>query len=305
VRDEAEHKGDSGAVGPGARRCRDAEGVTYLNRLSVELAAVGIRGRLRDRILAEAADHLAEGEPSQFGDPGELARQFAEELATDRSRRAALGAFAALALAGLGVGAAFLVIASASGPPADVTSADWLPAGLVAVFGMLFWPQVALAAGVLALLRALRRRREPRLPAAEVALLLRRTRVALAAGALSLASLALQAIEYRQALSSWYVLSATIGAGLLLLPLGGAAVLAGRAAAVRSTAPGEAGDVFDDLPLSLPRRPWLLCAATAGCAALASLIGGGIEEGPRNAVAEIVLVVAGFLALGKRLVLRR
>ena len=27
MRDEAEHKGDSGAVGLGARRCRDAEGV--------------------------------------------------------------------------------------------------------------------------------------------------------------------------------------------------------------------------------------------------------------------------------------
>jgi Protein of unknown function (DUF455) len=30
VRDEAEHKGDSEAVGLGGRRCRDAEGVTYL-----------------------------------------------------------------------------------------------------------------------------------------------------------------------------------------------------------------------------------------------------------------------------------
>ena len=282
----------------------DNEDVAYLDRLEAELSTVGIRGRLRDRIVAEAADHLAEGESSRFGDPGELARHFADELATDRSRRAAVGAFAALGLAGLGVGAAFLLTAR-SGAQADVTSATWLPAGLLAVVGMLFWPQVALVAGVLAALRAIRRRREPKLPAAEVELLLRRTRIALAAGALSLASVALHAIEYRQALSSWYVLSATIGAGVLLLPLGGAALVAARAAGVRSSAPGEAGDVFDDLPLRLPRRPWLLCAVTAAGAALAGLLGGGIEEGPRNAVLEIVLVLAGFLALGKRLGLRR
>jgi iron complex transport system ATP-binding protein len=39
VRDEAEYKGESGAFGLGARRCRDAEGVTVLSleRLTVEL----------------------------------------------------------------------------------------------------------------------------------------------------------------------------------------------------------------------------------------------------------------------------
>ena len=34
----------------------------YEDRLSAELSAVGIRGRLRARIVAEAHDHLAEGD---------------------------------------------------------------------------------------------------------------------------------------------------------------------------------------------------------------------------------------------------
>ena len=61
----------------------------YLERLSAELTAVGIRGRLRARSVAEARDHLAENGEEQFGDPAELARQFADGLALDRSRRAA------------------------------------------------------------------------------------------------------------------------------------------------------------------------------------------------------------------------
>ena len=40
-------------------------GHDYIGRLGKELAAVGIRGGARARILAEAADHLAEGEEEQ------------------------------------------------------------------------------------------------------------------------------------------------------------------------------------------------------------------------------------------------
>jgi hypothetical protein len=43
--------------------------MTYLDRLGRELSAVGIHGRLRDRILAEAADHLTDGEVERFGEP--------------------------------------------------------------------------------------------------------------------------------------------------------------------------------------------------------------------------------------------
>jgi hypothetical protein len=62
--------------------------------------------------------------------------------------------------------------------------------------------------------------------------------------------------------------------------------------------------MFDDLPVRVPRRPWQLCLALAAAVALALLAAGGIDEGPRNAAAEIVLVVACFAALGRRLGLR-
>jgi hypothetical protein len=277
----------------------------YLDQFGDELAAVGIRGRLRDRILAETADHLAEGEVERFGDPAALARDFADELATSRSRGATLAALAALAGAAAVFAAAWLLMPLAGGWD-DIFAAEWVPLGVAAAVGMLLCPQVSFAAGLLALLRACRRRGGRRLPAAEVALLLRRTRVALAFGALSLASVAVYAVEYRADFASWYVLAVAPAAVAFTTPLAAAALLTRHAAAVKSSVPGDAGDVFDDLPVELPRRPWLLLAATAGAAALATLVAGGVtNEGPRNAIAEVVLVVAGFLALGRRLGLRR
>ena len=50
MRDEAEHKGTSGAGGLGARRCRDAEGVTAL------LAARGVAKRYGSRPALEPTD---------------------------------------------------------------------------------------------------------------------------------------------------------------------------------------------------------------------------------------------------------
>jgi hypothetical protein len=277
--------------------------VTYLDRLDRELGRAGIGGRLRARILAEVADHLAEGEESRFGDPAELAQLFADELATDRSRRAAFLAFGALAAAGTAIAAAWLAAAAAGWP--DIASAQWAPLGVLAAIGMLVCPQVSFAAGLLMGLRAFRRRREPRLPATELALLGRRTRVALAFGALSLAATGLYAFEFRAQLDSWYGTWVPVGTAALLLPLAGTAVLTSRAAAVRSSVAGEAGDVFDDLPLRLPRKPWLLCGGTAATVGLAALIGAPGHEGIRNAIVEVVLVVAGFVTLGKRLGLRR
>ena len=72
----------------------------YLARLGMHLALVGIPPRTRDRILAEAADHLVDGEVEDFGDPQAIAQQFADELATAQGRRAAFRGFGALAAAG-------------------------------------------------------------------------------------------------------------------------------------------------------------------------------------------------------------
>ena len=266
--------------------------MTYLDTLSAELAAVGIRGRLRARIVAEARDHLAEGDEERFGDPADLARQFADGLALDRSRRAAFVAFGALAAAGAGFAAMWLAVASG---PQDIATGRWAPLGVAVALGTIVFPQVAFAAGVLALIRALRLRGA----AAEIALLLTRTRVALGFGALALVSVGVYGIEFR--LAAWV----PAVAGVLLLPLGVAAGLTRGAAAVKSSVPGEAGDVFDDLPVRLTRRYGLLCAVTAGVTALATLAAAPSHEGIRNAIAEGIFVAAGWLALGRRLGLRR
>ena len=63
----------------------------FLDRLEDELANRGVRRSLRRRIVLEYADHLAcdpETE-TRLGDPGELAGEFAAELAADDARAVA------------------------------------------------------------------------------------------------------------------------------------------------------------------------------------------------------------------------
>jgi hypothetical protein len=274
--------------------------MSYLDELGKELARVGIRGRNRSRILAEAADHLAEGEESEFGNPRELAQLFADELATKATTRAAYVAFGTLGVAGAGYATTWLAVPAHGWP--DIFSAEIVPLGVLAALVMLIGPQVAFAAGLLALLRAWRLRRERAAPAAELALLARRTRLALGSGGATMVALAVYALDYRAHLHSWFVVGVAVGASLLTLPLAAAAVGTVRAAAVRSGVPGTAGDVFDDLPFRLPRHPWRLCLAVAALTALAASPG---SEGDRNAVVEAVLVVVCFAAFGRRLGLRR
>lgn len=197
--------------------------MTYLEALAAELHAVGIRGRLHDRILAEAADHLAEGNPALFGDPRELAQQFADELATDRVRRAAFATFGVLAATGLCFAAAWLFLARA-GWAAGMSAGAWTPLGVAGAIGMIVFPQFTFAAGLAMILRAHRRRREPRLPAAEVALLLRRARFALGFDALTIASVVAYAVAFHSKLALWYLVS---------VPAGAAALAAGAVVAAR------------------------------------------------------------------------
>lgn len=277
--------------------------MTYLDELSVELGRVGIRGNLRTRVLAEAADHLAEGDAACFGEPRLIAQRFADELATAQARRAAFRGFAVLAVAGAGFAAAWLLTTPAGGWP-DIASGEVVALGVLSAFGMLVCPQVAFVAGLLTLLRAVRLRRKATAPAAEVALLLARTRVALWFGVASMLSLALYAVEFRETFASWYTLATVTGAALMTAPLVVAVVTATRATRLRSAVPGEAGGVFDDLPVALPRRPGLCLCVAAFVGVLALLAGGG-DEGLRNAVLESGLVIGCFAALGRRLGLRR
>jgi hypothetical protein len=198
---------------------------------------------------------------------------------------------------GVAFAAAWIAITRAGSP--DIASGRWVPLGVVAAVGMIVFPQVAFVAGVLAALRAVRTRRAATLPAAEVALLLTRTRVALAFGALTVASLGVYAAEFR--VPAWILPAAVVPVAVLAV----SALDTRRAATVKSSVPGDAADVFDDLPIALPHRPWLLCMATAAAAALATFAAAPSHEGIRNGIVEVVLVLAGFLALGRRLGLRR
>jgi uncharacterized membrane protein YhhN len=112
------------------------------------------------------------------------------------------------------------------------------------------------------------------------------------------------AVDYHAAFPSWQVAAAAVAAVVLTAPLAAAAAASRRAAVVHSSVPGDAGDMFDDLPVELPHRPWLLCFFLAGLLATVLLLAGGLDEGPRNAIAETLLVLGGFAALGRRLGLR-
>jgi len=280
----------------------------YLNALSAELSAVGIRGSRRRRILAEAEDHLREsGDEARFGQPKVIAARFADELATNGARRTAL--FSLFALAPAGIGYALLFGLNRSGP--DITSAKTPPLGVAAALVIALAPQISLAAGLLAIALAWRLRATPVAPAAAISLLHRRAAVALGAGAATLSGIAVYAVEYSRGLPDWWTTLAFAVIATAIVPVAVAAVALGSTARLRAQAEGPAGDVFDDLgplldrlPVRLRGRPWRFCLLVAAAVAVAAFVGGGLDEGPRNAVAEFGAICACFAVLGRFLGLR-
>jgi hypothetical protein len=293
------HEGDRGGGGVTER---------YLRELGAELGAVGIRGSRRRRILAEAADHLDEsGDPAGFGKPKLIAAHFADELATTGARRAAVVSFLALAPAGI----AFALLIWLNHPGPDITSAKMLPLGIAAALVIAVAPQISLAAGLLAAALAWRLRSATVAPAAAVRLLRRRAAVALGAGAAALAGVGVYAVEYSRGLPGWWTTLAFAATGTATVPIAVAAVALSGTAHVRAQAAGPAGDLFDDLaplvdriPLRLRGRPWRFCVLFAALAAGATLVGGGVDEGPRNAVAEFAAICGSFAVFGRFLGLR-
>jgi hypothetical protein len=280
----------------------------YLQELSVELSAVGIRGSRRRRILAEAEDHLREsGDEARFGEPKVIAARFADELAISGSRRAAFSSFLVLAPAGILYSVLFGLISTWP----DITSARFLPVAIAVAFAMLLAPQVAFAAGILALARAWRLRAERTAPASEILVLRRRSAVAVGAGAAAFAAIGVYAYEYSSGLPAWWQTMVFASSGAALVALGGAGFALARIGRVRPQTTGAAGDLFDDLapvidllPLRLRGRPWRFCLLVAAGVAVAALIAGGPDEGPRNAVFEFLAVFAAFAGLGRFLGLR-
>ena len=282
--------------------------MSYVDELSRELAAVGIRGGRRRRILAEVDDHLrSSGDVEAFGSPRLVAQQFADELATVSARRAAVATFAGLVPAGLAYAA--LVLGWGTGP--DITAARTLPVGLAAATVMLLAPQVALASGVLAVLRVWSVRGQAAAPAAELRVVRRRAALAAGCGVLTFGAVLAYAYEYSAGLpGSWLVTAVATSVVAVAALVPAAATLAGSSS-LRPAVAGEAGDLTDDLePLlrhapGVVATPWRICGLFAAFVALAALVGAGVDEGPRNAIGEAIVIVVGFAALGRFLGLRR
>lgn len=282
--------------------------MSWIERLSIELIARGVPRRERARIVLELEDHIA-CEPDceeRLGDPRELAATFADELATSQSRSAALHTFWALALAAVALAVSQMTIGRTGGYP-GFTSGLSLVLFVPALLGMFVAPQVALVAGSLAALRAVRRRHARSLPAAELGLIERRTRIALWAGLGTVAGLAFYVLDFALVLPRWYLLlvggSAAVAGAALVSAMGSLRA----AAAIVSQQPGQAGDVYDDVPVPgrwwLRRHPWLLgVAGSAGLAMVAAVEQAHAErslaEGLQRGTVEGLIALIGFALLG-------
>ncbi len=282
--------------------------MTYLDELSHELAAHGIRGRTRRRILLEADDHLRSDPDAQkrFGSAREVANTFAAELGAQASRRAAVSAFAALGVAGARL--CRLVRLARLRKPADRDCS--IPRSARLAFAlMIVAPQVSFVAGALALLRTLRRRRERVIPTSELVVIRRRTGLALLFGLLTMVALPLYAYEFRAELAGWWLTltyTSTVGASVLLALAAAPALTATR---FRPQVGGKAGDVFADLGPSFGDDPWRFARFVAIAAGLLVWLAVAAQGDPFDGLIqgafEGLACFGGFAVLGKYLGLRR
>jgi hypothetical protein len=284
--------------------------MSYLDDLHRELARAGIGGRLRRRIIAEISDHLRCDPQAELGSAGELARQFADELGTVRTRRAALASIGALAMAG----ALAVAVSAATGragialPKAHPTSPVLFDLGLaLAALG----GQVSLAAGLLSAFRGLRRRRVSVIVREEAVVIRRRCAVALIAGLGCLIGVALVGLEASHAHSWWRTL-AVASAGVGACAIWAAAVALWAAREALPVARGSAGDIFEDLgwivPPPLRGHPWrfalVVAAGIAVILATAGVVQNDPYDGALRGLADGLACLTGFALLGRYLGLR-
>ena len=120
-------------------------------------------------------------------------------------------------------------------------------------------------------------------------------------------STSLFAAVFRATPAGWWILAVGVGGVLLAVPL--AIVLRSfvRQRHCRdSVRARRGGRHVRRLPASRCRAGrGSLCLGVAALVAFVALGAAGGDEGPRNAIAEFLLVVACFAALGRRLGLRR
>ena len=278
---------------------------TYLQALDLELVDVGIPSRLRRRILAEAEDHVRSDDHAldRFGAPAEVANAFAGELGARTSRRAAVGAFIALGVAGALYALSFIGAAFAGHSAPDA----WPLLAQLALVAVILAPQVSFVAGVLALVRVLRRR-EAVLASAELRVINRRTGIALVFGMVTMAALGVLALELRHESAGWWVVLTLVGVAVATPLLVLAAFPVAVAARLKPRVDGEAGDLFDDLGFGRT-GPWRfagLVAVGLGVVVFAVAAAQGDPfDGAVNAFAEALACLLGFAAFGRYLGLRR
>ena len=291
--------------------------MSWLGEFEEELRARHVRPAVRECLVAELADHIAceqEASPTQvatqLGAPREIAGQCAEELAAHDARHVAVGAFLALAAAGL----VFLVqqaTLARTGYP-DVNHGYSGALALIAILAFVVGAQVALVCGVLAAWRAVRRWGVPVLPAAEIALLRRRTTIALGAGLVTTTGLLLYVVNFLAVMPAWWLaLSGTLAAGATVALAVSLHTLR-QGGSTLALAEGPAGDLYDDIPPLRALRPHPLVLW-----ALATLVVGGVVtvaawhaehslvEGLERGGFEVLALSAGFALFGRAIGARR
>ncbi|MGO9750317.1 MAG: hypothetical protein ACLP22_02140 [Solirubrobacteraceae bacterium] len=285
----------------------------YLNDLDAELARAGIRGTRRKRIVTEFADHLSCAPDADLGEPTALATEFADELGTSFARTAAYQAFVALALAGILVVVRVLALL-------PLTANDFGTADTVSLLISALAAQVALVAGGLGLLRALRLRGRGTIPREEASVLARRAGIGLAAGVVTIIAFPLSQ-AYRAHTGAimlghstnvcWPLASA---AGVSMLVAATPAVV--RAARLRPHTAGPAGDLLADLgPLqpvaariasgSVNRLAFIIAAGLAIVMALAGVAANDPYDGVLRGLLEGGAFLGGYAVLGRYLGIRR
>jgi hypothetical protein len=280
--------------------------MSYLDDLSQELRAVGIRGRRHARIRDEFADHLDCNAQAELGNPRELAHQFADELGTAMARNAALIAFAALVLVGTTVIARLVSYL----PLRNTNFSGEDTAALAICF---VTAQIAFVTGGLGLARAVRLRNHHTIPAVEARILRRRSAVGLLAGVIASVALPFHAsTEHNSTPGDWmgYV---AIALTVIVSTLAARPVIA--AGRIKPTANGSASDLFDDLgPLSglatalagrsVTRFAGILAAALVLTIAAAGFAANDGFDGLFRGLAEGAMFLACYATLGRYLGLR-
>ena len=241
------------------------------------------------------------------------------ELATSQTTRATFASFGALALTGLGYVLALGLVPAAGGWQ-DVTGGRVGLLGPALAIALVLLPQIAFAAGCLALLAALRVRRTSVVPDAELRLVRRRSSVALGAGAGTVLALAAFALDASGELAAWWAWATLAVCAVAALPLGAASAAVAHARYPVGAPEGRAGDLFDDFApvfrwtplrrLELPEHPWRLALLCAAGVFVLGLVGGWYAEGDPGSglvrgMFEAVALLACFAVLGRTLGLRR